>query len=122
MNEAEKTWNQTRISEDMEMNKKDKVLISPDDENIDVKTARSLTKLNFEKCCADIYSEIVAEIRHNAKRGMSECQEELYADENILAWLDEKLSGKGFEVEWDQDTNNPFKVTYHVKWYEEGHE
>ena len=103
--------------------KKDKPLIPPEDENVDANFAREITKLNFEKACADIYSQITAEITHNARRGLSVCIVTFVADDNILAWLDEKLTDKGFDVEWDRDVNDdPFNVEYTVKWYEEGHQ
>ncbi len=107
----------------MSSKKKDKPLISPEDENVDVNFARELTKLNFEKACADIYSRIVAEITHSARCGLSVCIVTFFADDNIMAWLDEKLRDKGFDVEWERYINdNPFEIQYTVKWYGEGHE
>ena len=90
-----------------------------DDENMDVNLARELTKLNFDKACEDTYSEIVACITRDAKQGLSESVVNIVADENILAWLDEKLSDKGFGVQWYLDEDNELSVCYIVKWYEE---
>lgn len=90
-----------------------------DEENLDVKMARQLTKSNFETECGKIYSQIAGHIETGAKYGRSECHVQIYADEVMLAWLDEKLTDKGFEVEWDQNLENPLQVTYIVKWYED---
>ncbi len=101
-------------------NKKESV-ISPEDENMDAELASGLTKLNFEKSCADIYSQIVAEITHNAKLGFSVCVVSISADDNIMEWLDEKLKDKGFEVEWEHGEDFSVGVKCMVQWYEEGH-
>lgn len=92
------------------------------EENMDAKLARQLTKLNFETECGKIYSQIADNIETAAKYGRSECHVSIYVDENMLAWIDEKMTNKGFEVEWDQDIDNPLQVTYIVKWYEKEHE
>lgn len=92
-------------------------VISPEDENMDVNLARELTKLNFEKSCSDIYSQIVAEITHNAKLGFSVCVVSISADDNIMAWLDEKLRDKGFEVEWEREDGFSVGIKYVVRWY-----
>lgn len=88
------------------------------EENLDVKFARQLTKLNFEIECGKLYSQIADHIETGAKYGRSECHVPIYADEVMLAWLDEKLTNKGFEVEWTQGMDNPLQVDYVVKWYE----
>lgn len=102
--------------------KKDKPLIPSEDENVDANFARELTKLNFEKACADIYSQITAEITHNARLGFSVCVVGISADDNIMAWLDEKLKDKGFEVEWEREEDFSVGMKCVVQWYEEGHE
>jgi len=96
--------------------------IRTEDENMDVNMARELTKLNFHKACDDAYSEIVSCITRDAKQGLSESVANIVADESILAWLDEKLSDKGFNVQWCLHEENELSVCYIVKWYEEGHE
>lgn len=91
-----------------------------EDEVMDVKLAREMTKLNFEKACADIYSQIVAEIAHNARMGLSVCVvNNIDADDNIKAWLDEKLRNKGFEIEWDRENDFSLGIKCSVQWYEE---
>jgi len=94
--------------------------VLPEDEVMDIKLAREMTKLNFEKACADIYSQIVAEIAHNARMGLSVCVvNNIGIDDNIKAWLDEKLRGKGFEVEWDLEDDFSISTKCSVQWYEE---
>lgn len=101
------------------MSKKDKKFISSEDENMDAELARGLTKLNFEKSCADTYSQIVAEITHNAKLGFSVCVISISADDNIMEWLNEKLRDKGFEVEWEHEEDFSVGMKCMVQWYEE---
>ena len=93
--------------------------IRTEDENMDANIARELAKLNFEKSCSDIYSQIVAEITHNAKLGFSVCVVSINADDNIMAWLDEKLRDKGFEVEWEREDDFSVCIKCVVQWYEE---
>ena len=112
----------TSILENMEMSDNKESVISPEDENMDAELARGLTKLNFEKSCADIYSQIVAEITHNAKLGFSVCVVSISADDNIMAWVAEKLRGKGFEVEWEHEEDFSVGMKCMVQWDEEGHE
>ena len=90
--------------------------LSPEDENVDANFACELTKLNFEKACADTYSQIVAEITHSARCGLSMCEVGINADDNMLAWLDEKFTDKGFDVKWSQYDCHPLQVDYTVKW------
>ena len=92
------------------------------EESLDVKMARQITKSHFDTECGKLYSQIAGFIETAAKYGRSETHVPIYADEVMLAWLDEKMTKKGFEVEWDQDIENPLQVDYVVKWYEEGHE
>ena len=92
------------------------------EENLDAKMAREITKSHFDTECGKIYSQIAGHIETAAKYGRSETHVPIYADEVMLAWLDEKLTNKGFEVEWSQGIDNPLQVDYVVKWYEEGHE
>ena len=89
------------------------------EEKLDVKMAREITKFHFDTECGKIYSQIAGHIETAAKYGRSECQVSIYADENMLAWLDEKMASKGFEVEWSQGIDNPLQVDYVVKWYED---
>lgn len=93
--------------------------VLPEDETMDVELAREMTKLNFEKACVDVYSQIVAEITHSTKLGLSVCIVSINADDNIMAWLDEKLRDKGFEVEWDRENDFSIGAKYVVKWYKE---
>lgn len=104
-----------------------KDLIDPEDESIDAEVARMLTKQNFDRVCAEVYSQCIANVTAATKNGLKTCY--VYftdksrngysgVDYDIATAVREKLIEKGFEVFW---VNRDMEIEGHfyISWVED---
>lgn len=104
-----------------------KNLIDPEVESMDAEVARMLTKNNFDRICAEVYSQCIANITVAAKNGLQTCY--VYfndhnrkgcsgVDYSIGTAVRKKLIEKGFEVLWvNRDTE--IEGHFYISWVED---